>query len=61
MNLIILTLTKKRSKKQQYTEPTTIFKQAALHLKTKLKKARFNCKLIARKLQNTTLKQPIEI
>ena len=37
MNLIILNLAKKISKKQQYTEPTTIFKQAASHLKTKPK------------------------
>ena len=37
MNLIILTLTKKRYKKQQHTDPTTIFKQAALHLKIKPK------------------------
>ena len=38
MNLIILTLTKKISKKQQYTDPTTIFKQMALPLKNKSKK-----------------------
>ena len=38
MNLIILTLTEKHSKIQQYADPTTIFKQAALHLKTKPKK-----------------------
>lgn len=31
-------LDKKRSKKQQYTGPTTIFKQAALHLKIRPKK-----------------------
>ena len=30
-------LDKKRSKKQQYTGPTTIFKQAALHLKIRPK------------------------
>ena len=33
MNLTILTLTEKRSKRQQYTDPTVIFKQAALHLR----------------------------
>ena len=38
MSLIILTLTKKRSKKQQYADSTAIFKQAALHLKITPKK-----------------------
>ena len=38
MNLTILTLTEKRSKKQQYADPTTIFKQAALHLRITSKK-----------------------